>query len=165
MDDEESSEIESIREGTDYTGGMVVLAIERVIEYKTRKINSEFCMNVAKKPSACRCLTELAVLRDDAGQVSDGNEDSLYFHVACEEMAAWFNRAGSLARMREAGEIDQSTMTRELGLCVWIKSQNEGRAHTTMLNMASTNDFPAGIIGGIRGTSWKGHDWDMNYGS
>jgi hypothetical protein len=31
-----------------------------------------------------------------------------------------------------------------------------------MLNMASTNAFPEGIAGGICGTSWKGHDWDIN---
>jgi hypothetical protein len=146
----------------DYTGEMVVSAIDRVMEYKIRKFDSEFCMNVAKNPSACRCLTQLTQMRDDAGQDSSGNENALYFHVACEEMAAWFNRAGSLERRREAGEIDQSTVTRELVLWVWIKSQYEGRAHTTMLNMASTNAFPAGIIGGIRGTSWKGHDWDVN---
>jgi hypothetical protein len=136
-----------------YTCEKVDEAIERVAGYQESKIGPGYCLNVANNKSGCSCLSELLNLKKKT-------DTEVEYYTACEEMTLWFNGMENLEASKEQGLTDQSTISNNLGQCVFIKPRYGGRCHGTVVNMSTTDGFPSERSQALEVTKWKGHDWD-----
>ena len=97
------------------------------------------CMNVAKKPSkVCPCIFKMRNVANIENSVM--TDDEIY-HKVCKEMSMWFNRFLELEGKLDVEELKLINLKKTFAECISVMPQNEGRAHTKLLNMTSQHGF------------------------
>ena len=164
MDYLSDDEIE-VRDKPLYTGEMVARVIHEAKQYIWLKRGKKLCLDLKNnQTSACSCIFDMEGYTRRYYRA--GHDNRLNFHLVCEEMASWFVNARLLEMEFDKDRLDVSAFEEKIGGCVWIRSQNDGRAHTKMVNLTMTslsgyNGHDTHVVGEKAMYNWDVSDSDQ----